>query len=312
LKLFLSITDTELVNFYRRQQLDEINYWRQDKRTFSSLGYHEPFCFVSHMVKGQPRKIMGVGFFVEFRRMSPQATWLRFGRKNGFATELEFRQRVLARKGAAGKKPGLDPELGCILLTNPIFFPKQDWIEVPPSMSPRVVAGKTYSTEDEEGAELWTQLEKLIERDLPPVQVEELVAEKQTYQSSYRRNVRLGQESFRSTLLSAYHGTCAVSGCQILPLLEASHIQPWSRRGPQSIRNGLLLRVDLHRLFDAGYWTIAPDHQILVSPSLVQDFPTDPFYHSLSHSTLQFPADPNLRPAPHFLDWHRKHIFRHE
>ncbi len=61
---------------------------------------------------------------------------------------------------------------------------------------------------------------------------------------------REGQPAFRQSLLQAYAGTCVISGCTITVLLEAAHIVPY--RGPQTntVGNGLLLRADLHKLFE--------------------------------------------------------------
>ncbi|WP_439126227.1 MAG: HNH endonuclease (plasmid) [Pseudomonas rhizophila] len=70
--------------------------------------------------------------------------------------------------------------------------------------------------------------------------------------------IRPGQSYFRATMLARYGGECCISGCRVDTLLEAAHIIPY--RGDQSddASNGLLLRVDLHRLFDAHLVTINP------------------------------------------------------
>ncbi|PRH29040.1 HNH endonuclease [Burkholderia gladioli] len=69
---------------------------------------------------------------------------------------------------------------------------------------------------------------------------------------------RQGQPAFRRALLSAYDGRCAISGCEVQPVLEAAHIVAY--RGPETnhVANGLLLRGDLHTLFDMGLLSIDP------------------------------------------------------
>jgi len=69
---------------------------------------------------------------------------------------------------------------------------------------------------------------------------------------------RRGQPEFRLRLLSAYRFRCAISNCDAVPALEAAHISPY--RGAQSniTRNGLLLRADLHTLFDLNLIAIEP------------------------------------------------------
>ncbi|HEY8423583.1 MAG TPA: HNH endonuclease signature motif containing protein, partial [Clostridia bacterium] len=65
-----------------------------------------------------------------------------------------------------------------------------------------------------------------------------------------------GQGAFRVLVTDAYNRQCAVSGEKILPALEATHIKPYSKEGPNDVKNGILLRADIHKLFDAGYITI--------------------------------------------------------
>jgi len=80
---------------------------------------------------------------------------------------------------------------------------------------------------------------------------------------------RRGQQRFRDELIEAYDGRCAISGCAVLDVLEAAHIFPY--RGPQTnhVANGLLLRADLHTLFDCGLIAIDPDTMtVLVAPRL--------------------------------------------
>lgn len=64
--------------------------------------------------------------------------------------------------------------------------------------------------------------------------------------------MRRGQPAFRRRLLAAYEGTCCISGWAPEAVLEAAHIQEHSKAGLNSMANGLLLRSDLHALFDEG------------------------------------------------------------
>lgn len=69
---------------------------------------------------------------------------------------------------------------------------------------------------------------------------------------------RRGQPAFRQRLMETYDGTCGVTSSRVQPLLEAAHILPHARGGTYEIRNGLLLRADVHTLFDFGYLAIDP------------------------------------------------------
>ena len=73
---------------------------------------------------------------------------------------------------------------------------------------------------------------------------------------------RLGQRSFQAVVLDAYHRRCAISGTHIPPVLQAAHIRPVTKGGEHRLDNGLLLRSDIHTLFDRGYLSI--DLRLLV------------------------------------------------
>jgi len=86
---------------------------------------------------------------------------------------------------------------------------------------------------------------------------------------SFSRALRRGQPAFRRNLLVAYEGKCCVSGWGPEPVLEAAHIEEHSKSGLNSLANGLLLRSDLHALFDEGLLRIDPDRLVVVlAPSL--------------------------------------------
>ena len=76
---------------------------------------------------------------------------------------------------------------------------------------------------------------------------------------------RQGQPDFRKQLIRAYDGRCAVTECSVLEVLEAAHIKPFSKSGPNQTANGLLLRSDLHKLFDLGYLSVTPALAVEVS-----------------------------------------------
>ena len=82
--------------------------------------------------------------------------------------------------------------------------------------------------------------------------------------------VRRGQPEFRRNLMRAYGRKCAVSGCSVPQVLEAAHIMPYMGSHTNHVQNGLLLRADLHTLFDLGLLHIAPETYTLVVSSLLE------------------------------------------
>lgn len=80
--------------------------------------------------------------------------------------------------------------------------------------------------------------------------------------------MREGQPQFRQALLAAYNGACAITGTSALQVLEAAHISPYKGGQSNETRNGLLLRTDIHTLFDRHLITVLPDWTVRVSPEL--------------------------------------------
>ena len=83
---------------------------------------------------------------------------------------------------------------------------------------------------------------------------------------------RLGQGAFRVSVTSVYQHQCALTGERTLPILDAAHIRPYEEGGEHDVMNGLLLRTDIHRLFDKGYVTISRNGRFEVGQRLKADF----------------------------------------
>lgn len=79
---------------------------------------------------------------------------------------------------------------------------------------------------------------------------------------------RQGQPAFRSGLLTAYEGRCAITGCTVVHVLEAAHITPYLGPETNQISNGLLLRADVHTLWDKGLIYLTDDFRLQLSRSL--------------------------------------------
>jgi predicted restriction endonuclease len=76
--------------------------------------------------------------------------------------------------------------------------------------------------------------------------------------------IRRGQPAFRRALLEAYGGRCVITGCAIEDVLEAAHIAPYRGSLTNHVSNGLLLRADLHTLFDCGLLSVEPTSRTVV------------------------------------------------
>ena len=113
---------------------------------------------------------------------------------------------------------------------------------------------------------------------------------------------RRGQPAFRQTLLRVYGGKCAVTGCDFEGTLEAAHISPYAGDHTDHVQNGLLLRADIHTLFDLHHLTIdSKTMKIRLAPAL-----RGTAYQVLEGTAVFRPKDKALRPNPEALDMHRK------
>ena len=91
-------------------------------------------------------------------------------------------------------------------------------------------------------------------------------------------------------MTEAYKRACAVTQEHSLPALEAAHIRPFAKEGPHEVRNGLLLRADLHRLFEQGYLTVTPNYTLEVSDRLRDDYQNGQSYYPLRGTRISVPA----------------------
>jgi putative restriction endonuclease len=120
---------------------------------------------------------------------------------------------------------------------------------------------------------------------------------------------RLGQGTFRVAVTSSYGGDCAVSGEHSMPALEGAHIRRYADAGSHAVPNGLLLRADILRLFDAGYVTVTPDFHFAVSKRLAEEWENGKAYYALHGKRIEIPGKRGDRPDAELLRWHSETVF---
>ena len=235
--------------------------------------------------------------------MPARLAWEAFRENNGVPDYAGLRLRIEQYRGPVRG----DPEIGCNVLNGPFFFDREAWIEVPKSWAPNIVRGRTYDTDDVEGVRLWNEVsERLRARTKATVGVEEAAR----FGAEYLTRARLGQGAFRVLVTEAYERRCAITGERTLPVLEAAHIKPYSESGPHLVSNGLLLRSDLHILFDDGYVTVNDDLRVEVSKRIKEEFENGrEYYQYRSKPLLIIPGGVDERPSKEFLRWHNEHKF---
>jgi len=126
-----------------------------------------------------------------------------------------------------------------------------------------------------------------VEKPLPPT-VEAVVAEGKRVEQVLRV-IREGQAEFRKRLVAHHGAVCMVTGTAHASVIDAAHILPYNGAATNTLTNGLLLRKDIHALFDAGLLIIGPDLVVSVGAEL-----EDPFYRSLDGKELTLTAAPKM------------------
>lgn len=308
MKLWVGVTDWDWFEFLGRIGADEVNFWQPSgSRVFRALQPGEPFLFKLHSPNNF---IVGGGHFVRYSALPTSIAWDAFGTKNGVGSleDLNTRVRRYRREDTS-----VDPVIGCNILAEPFFLPRSHWIAVPTGWAPNIVQGKTYDTADAEGRALWDTVHLALTTNLgigePPTPENSYVENR--FGAEYLTRGRLGQGAFRVLVTDAYERRCAVTGEKTLPVLEAAHIKPYAALGPHRVNNGLLLRSDLHKLFDLGYVTVTPELRVEVSPWLKTEWQNGREYYAHHGQPLRVhPADAASQPSREFLSWHNQNTFR--
>src|SRR5262249_43097617 len=150
------------------------------------------------------------------------------------------------------------------------FLEQSEWIPASDWRS-GIQRGKTYDTATFEGETLWKEVQDRLAQ-AQPVLDDSTVAAARRYGQAQIVLPRLGQGAFRLIVADAYERQCAVSSTKVLHVLESAHIKPYAAEGTHSPSNGLLLRKDIHTLFDLGYITVTPEYKVEVSTKIKEEF----------------------------------------
>jgi len=332
MKLYVGITDFDWFSLHASKPIvEEVNFWRPSAgATFKALSPGELFLFKLHAPRNY---IVGGGFFTRFLPLPLSLAWAAFGEANGAKSLEEVRLRISKYR----KRPiaiNEDPYIGCILLNEPFFFNQVDWIPSPADFKGTTQVGKSYDTDSGTGLMLQNEVTARLstmthqrsgliqatrETEVPggvanratlhiqptPGPATLAVIDPPRYGIPTLVAPRLGQGSFRALVTDAYRYRCAISRERTLPVLEAAHIRPYGEGGSHELSNGLLLRSDLHTLFDQHYLTIEPNKKtVIVSRRIREQFENGRDYYALHNRPLAPPADSKAVPSPNNLAYH--------
>lgn len=335
MKLYVGVTDFDWFSLHASKDfVDEVNFWRPSSQSnFKVLQRGEPFLFKLHAPRNY---IVGGGFFLKFLPLPLSLAWAAFREGNGARSLEEVRIRI-AKYRRQPIKPTEDPVIGCTLLGEPFFFEESEWIPSPPDFKGPIVSGKSYDMESGTGLALWNEVTARLSaaalrasaRTQPTSGVPATASPSQVHLSLGPATLaainlprygtptlvspRLGQGSFRALVTDAYSYRCAISKERTLPVLQAAHIRPYADGGQHELSNGLLLRSDLHTLFDQHYLTIEPNKKtIIVSRRIREQFENGRDYYALKDRLVTEPQDVFAVPSTENLTFHFERFIEFE
>lgn len=312
MRAFVGVTDRQWFEFLRaRPHIEELNFWQPSGRgRFRALQPGELFLFKLH---APWNAVVGGGTFLWDDRVPAWFAWEAFEEKNGAASFEDMRRRIERYRRAPISATGVE-EVGCVVVGEPFFFDEEQWIPQPEDWSANIVRGKTYDDSTPQGAALIAEV--LARRAASMIAVNAGVADPLEVEVSGPMfgdpglaKRRLGQGAFKLIILDAYGRRCAVTREKALPVLQAAHIRPVSSGGLHQLPNGLLLRSDVHTLFDKGYVTVTRDERFRVSARLHTDFDNGEHYFALDGAPVVLPARSERRPSQENLEWHNDVVF---
>lgn len=332
MKFWVGNTDSDWFSFLSRERPEEINFWQPGGRApFVGRPVGMPFFF---RLKSPVNAIVGGAYFTTFSRVSTRMAWDVFGIGNGCG---DF-PTLLAKINAYNRQKGITPdvrgdrEIGCSVLINPFFLEPSRWVRDIPAWEGPIVVGKTYDTDTPDGRLLWDRVvSAMAVNDVfqqpaigdiadrapgqPSAPAPGLIIDGPPNAPKFGAPTlvapRLGQGAFRVMVTDAYDRKCAITGESTLIALEAAHIRPYSDIGGHEVKNGMLLRADFHKLFDAGLVGVTPDYNIHVSPLIREQYYNGKAYYRLDNQRLSvLPRDPLLRPDRDHLEWHYDNVFQ--
>lgn len=304
---YVGITDWDWYRHLLARRAAEANFWTPSAKPFKAIDVGAPFFF---LLKAPRSTVCGYGIFAKFSILPDWLAWEAFGEANGVASADELRKRILKYRRSNKIEVGARLDIGCIVVEECVFFDEPLWVRRPDDWAPNIVSGKTYDVTGGEGLRLYLEC---VQRGTANVAGALPLVTNAFDAARYGKPTlvrpRLGQGGFRVEVTDAYDRACAVTSEHSLPVLEAAHIKPYAKGGEHSVSNGLLLRTDVHRLFDLGYVTIDEKHRFVVSKRLKEEFENGRAYYAMQGREVFTPRDRSLVPSTDALTWHRESCF---
>ncbi len=307
MRAVIGVTDNRWAAFLRdRPGITEANYWLPSgKSAFRALKPGEPFLFKTHWPEN---RLVGGWFYSGFGTFTVREAWDLFRDGNGVASKDEL---ALAIARYRKEPPDDNALIGCVLLRDLFFLSPGETLQAPGDFTKNIVRFKGYDLRGS-GAHVDLMFETMLRRAevrITDVTGEPTMAPGPVFGRDRLVKARIGQQAFKGLVLTSYERRCAITGNHIQPTLEAAHIRPVSLDGENRLDNGLLLRSDVHTLFDLGYLGINPRYELQVSPRLRQDWGNGKEFYERAGRGISIPRVRANRPDREAVEWHLDTVF---
>lgn len=305
---WIGVTESRWIDHLKAHpENSEANFWRPSSHSapFKALSEGEPFLFKTKYSAGD--SIVGGGFFSGYQKLRLSEAWKFWGTANG-ADNFEEWLELMNKTAPTPLIPARDPEIGCIMLSDIFFLEEESQIPNDNLIAKQVVQGKGFSLES------GSKAEAIFTKALTGNRILDNTASTWSWDApifgqTSKSKRRLGQGAFQARILDAYNMKCAITKHKIRPTLQAAHIKPVQSGGIHRTDNGLLLRSDIHTLFDSGYIAVDHDFRINVSPRIREEFGNGDELYAIEGSLISLPSNVEDRPNHEFIEWHLGNTF---
>lgn len=287
----ISPTDINWFNFLKENYVTGlVNFWTPTPTwKLSGVKIGSKWYFKK---KGRDKLICGYGIYQGIEIMTVKEAWKKFGPNNGCESYASFREKL----GSYNAEISDDKQIGAISLSDVVFFDESDYKNLDAlgvDWSNNTVTFKRYFDDDKihNSTSDWQRT--------PFILVPKTTKRKKATETTCRE----GQSEFRQEIAAAYNYRCCITNDSCPDLLEAAHIQSYISKASNHVQNGLLLRVDFHKMFDSGLLAIDSNYCIKVSPLVTSDY-----YQSFNGKRISLPNNMAHYPSKEALNLKMKEL----
>ena len=288
----------------------EMARWRLPDAGELPIGPGEPY-IMTHGDSSGGSVAIGGGILAGTSRILLSELWEWFGSAVGAASREQLISEYESRTGNF-LEPSDDPLVDAVVLRDVRLFARAEQVSVPAYGAARQASDGFYFDLGRVGQE-HAAMRAVLTYFAPPLSSsadEQVQAVLGLIRGNAREVLpRLGQGAFRAIVSQAYDFRCAITGDRVRPVLEAAHVRAVAAGGEHRLDNGVLLRSDMHTLYDRGFLSLDDDRRLLVSGELRDRFGNGEWLYARVGQEIRVPAREVDRPGRDHLAWHRESVF---